>query len=131
MTDDIVHSGHIKTLIINGERYDIYREPDGDVSFYRVGTEVDAWSLELETIYDRTEFEDTINPVKVIRAVTQAIKNWIRLKHPHYLSFEANSDKKAKIYERIFQREIPSLTDYNYATHNGRLHLYRKPTRKP
>ena len=75
MNDDIDHPSHIKTLNIDGNRYEIFYERDGDVSFYRVYTGIDEWSLELETIYDRAEFEDTGNPTKVIRAVTRTVMN--------------------------------------------------------
>lgn len=114
-----------KTLNIQGHEYAIQITSSGELVFYQIRYEVDEWNFEVNQIYDDRLTGNVKNPIGLIRVITKEAISLIRQYEPNHVWFEANEDRKFRIYKRLFESLMPSFPEYHYAFDEGRYHLYR------
>lgn len=113
----------IKKFVVNQREYSVNAHSDGEIYFtYDVPVHKDFSTSTEETV---SEGFETTNPVKVIRSVVSSVSDWVKKTSPHTFYFEANSDKKDRIYSLLVERFKGMFPDYQHVSMNGFHYFYK------
>lgn len=69
-------------------------------------------------------------PVSLLRAVLQAIYDWIASERPGYFVFSASTDRKVPVYDRIADR-IAARMGYSFVRDSSAFHFFRPQSGSP
>ncbi len=69
-------------------------------------------------------------PVSLLRAVLQAIYDWIASERPGYFVFSASTDRKVPVYDRIADR-IAARMGYSFVRDSSVFHFFRPHSGSP
>ena len=115
----------IKTLLINNEEFEIHQNSNGEICFGYIYHYIDEWNFEETKHYSDISTYSNQSPLPILTRITQSIIEWIKIKKPYYFYIKANTQQKHRIFIKIINKHIHSLSNqYSMLIDKDTVHFY-------